>query len=227
MNSKIIKFIVFMLALLVAGVGLYYVSQENNSPNKPSPLYNIEDVDDIRYGYLRNQDVSLNGIYSDETRVLRPIQGQGHLNPRAAAKYYVDYHRNKNQNLQALYESNKIMYSRKVLRATPDNVGRLPRLNNPNSFPNYKGVPTVTYEYDDDIYPLDTNYNTFDDTFGTSNDITKHEYIWPSSLYDGLPWAPEGQLYNSLRTNHYREVDHHRPKPKTKKKVKFQGVSEF
>ena len=119
------------------------------------------------------------------------------------------------------------MYSRKVLRATPENVGRLPRLNNPKSFPHYKGVPTVTYEYDLDIYPSDLNYNNFDDVYGTSNDITKHEYVWPSSLYDGLPWAPEGQLYNNLRTNNHREVDHHRPKPIPKKKVKFQGVSEF
>lgn len=220
-----------MLPLLLGGFGLYLVTytkfngkKTKKLPENTIPKY-IENADSIRFGYLRNENVSLNSIYSDETRIIRPVTGK-HLNPLLAAQLYHDTHLAKNTNLHSLYESNKVMDSRKILRTNAETVGRLPRLNNPIDFPNYRGVPTATFEYANGNYPSDLDYSRFDDVYGNANNIIKHEYIWPSGLSDGLPWAPSGQLYENLRTNHYREIQH-APKTRTKKKVTFQGVSEF
>jgi len=219
-----------MLALLLGGFGLYLVTKSATPKNKKKDATKhmssyIDHADSARFGYLRNANVSLNGIYSEETRVIRPVRDT-HLNPMLAAQEYLRVHQTKNTNLHSLYESNKVMDSRKILRTNAESVGRLPRLNNPVDFPNYRSIPTVTFEYTNGNYPVDLNYSTFDDSYGNSNNIAKHEYIWPSGLSDGLPWAPSGQLYENLRTNHYRKVQH-APKTVTKKRVTFQGVSEF
>jgi hypothetical protein len=220
-----------MLALLLGGFGLYLITykkpKKNNYKNIPMQSIStyVENADSIRFGYLRNENVSLNSIFSDETRIIRPVKSI-HLNPILAAENYHRTHLVKNTNLHALYESNKVMDSRKILRTNAETVGRLPRLNNPIDFPHYRGVPTVTFEYANGNYPIDLDYSKFDDTYGNANNIKKHEYIWPSGLSDGLPWAPSGQLFENLRTNHYRKSEH-APIQKTKKRVTFQGVSEF
>ena len=194
----------------------------------PTQNFTIDDIDDMRYGRLRNQDLSLNGLYSEDTRLIAPKANfVGHLNPIWAAKYFIDYHRKKNFMLQSLYKSNKIMDNRKILREKYGAIGRLPRFNDPVTHPNYRGIPTATFEYDNGKYPVDLDYTHFDDMYGNSNNITQHEYVWPASFYDGIPWGPQGQLFNRFRENYKKESDHH-PYPKNKtKKVTFQGVSEF
>lgn len=221
--------------LLAAGAFATVATQRAQEATGSSNQESEEDVE--RFFLNRQRDRNLmpgKTLIAENVRIIRPaLNGVQH--PVEAARQWEEYQRQYENVAHTLSNGNHAgAENARFFRGDINKKRRRPVLPDRESFKEWEAVPTAYFEFDDAPgsagYP-DQDFTWCEDQFGDA--ITAPgapHYIFTDQEYQGNPWGPSGQFFNSegMRTKAANAVELQRDKipedVRKKNRVRFYGL---